>query len=208
MSTDAVETPDEATPTEHDSVWAETEPGTPMPAAPEPRGVSSAVLWGLFWGLLFAALGIIAIREALLAWGLGGTAEWPGLLHQLDGLSYQPWVGGVGAVAVLLGFLILVATFRRRPRRNYRLAATTGVYLRHSEAARLVELTASSVAGVLSARVRPSRRIMRVTISTTGAAGIADEVEQLVTARLSALADPPEVKVRALAAGRQAGESR
>ena len=202
MSADLVEPAlDEAKP-------AGAGPGSPMPAAPEPRGVSSAVFWGLFWALVFAAVGVVAIREALLTWGLIGTAEWPGVLRNLDGLSYQPWVGGVGAVALLLGLLLLIAVFRRGPRRNYRLAATTGVFLRHGEAAKLIELTASSVAGVLSARARPSRRLMKVTISTTGAPGISDEVEQLVTARLSALADPPAVRVRALATGRQSGAER
>lgn len=176
----------------------------PMRAAPEPRGVSGAVVWGLLWALLFAALGIVAVREALLHLGqFGGRPEVPPLLGRLDGQRFEPWIGGVGVALVLLGLLMLVAALRRRPRRTYRLDTRTGVYLRFAEAARIAELTAAEVPGVLSARAHPSRRQLRVTVATTGAATISDDVQRLLTDRLSALARPPVVKVRALATGRQ-----
>ena len=182
--------------------------GEPMKAAVEPRGVSGAVVWGMLWALLFAALGLVAVREGLLNLGqFGGRPELPPLLAELDGQSFQPLIGGVGVVLVLLGLLMLVAAVRRRPRRAYRLGTRTGVYLRYREAARIAELTAGEVPGVLSARATPSRRHLRVTVATTGAPTIGDEVQQLLTARLAALATPPTVKVRANATGRQSQAS-
>lgn len=187
-----------------DADLQDTAAAEPMRAAAEPRGVSGAVLWGMVWALLFAALGLVAVREAFLHWGLfGGRPELPLLVGLLDGRRFEPWMAGAGGVLVLLGLLLAVAGLRRRPRRTYRLDAHTGVYLRFGEAARLAELTAGEVPGVLTSRARPGRSQLRVTLATTGATGTEEEVRQLLTARLAALAHPPTVKVKAIATGRR-----
>lgn len=176
----------------------------PMRAAGEPRGVSGAALWGMAWALLFAVLALVAIREALLHWGLfGGRPDLPRLLALLDGRRFEPWMAVAGVILVLLGLLLLVAVLRRRPRRAYRLDARTGVYLRFPEAARIAEFTAAEVPGVLTARARPGRRLLQVTIATTGACSTEEEVRQSLTARLAALVHPPAVRVKAIPAGRR-----
>lgn len=112
-----------------------------------------------------------------------------------------------GLVLVLLGVALLVLAIKRRPRRAVALEATTEVFLRPRDLARLAAAAADTVDGVQKAQASASRAgKISLSVSTTAssdtARDVAGAVETAVKQRLSALAGPVRVTVRTQAGTR------
>ena len=77
------------------------------------------------------------------------------------------------------------------------LAASTGVFMKPADVARLAVAAADQVDGVQDAKASASRGKVSLRIVGTGSSAIAGEVKQAVTERLAALDPPVKVSVRA-----------
>ncbi len=167
-----------------------------MGAAKTPVGVGAIALVGMILALLLTALGVVAVREALLASGvLTGTAWLAPAGRSVSGLAAASWMVPVGAVLVLLGLWLLVAALRPRPRTATTVTSETGVFLRPKDVSRLAQTAAEQVDGVLAADVSATRRAVRVRVRGTAAADVSENVRAAVSRRLSALDSPPTVNV-------------
>lgn len=180
---------------------AEQEPaGEPrrdaMRASKPPVGVGPATPIGVLLSLVVIGLGVVAIRDTLVAAGaLGGTAWTTAALESVDGLEPATWLLPLGVVAALLGLVLLVTALRPRPRTSVALEAQTGVFISPGDVAKLATNAAEGVAGVISASTSATRRKVRVHVRTTGDSSTAQAVREAVKERMSALSSTPSVKV-------------
>ncbi|WP_277210042.1 DUF6286 domain-containing protein [Isoptericola croceus] len=164
-------------------------------SAAVPRTVA-IVLAGLVVGM-----GVVAGQEAVAASGaVGGLVPedgWvTGAANGLEGAALGPSALLAGAVAVVLGVLLLWAAWHSGPRYT-RLQPAPAVVLRPKDVARLASAAAEDVDGVLGASSTASARRVTVRVESTGAEHVRGEVEQAVGRRLQLLASPPSVRVRA-----------
>ena len=175
-----------------------TRPGdaAAMDAAKIPVGVGAIAIVGIVLALLLTALGVLAVREALVGFGvLTGTAWLSPAGRSVSGLTAAAWMVPVGAVLVLVGLWLLVGAVRPRPRTATTVTSETGVFVRPKDVSRLAQTAAEQVDGVLAADVSATRRAVRVRVRGTGAADVSENVRAAVSRRLSALDSPPTVNV-------------
>lgn len=168
-----------------------------MPSAGQRTGTGRIGVVGPVLAVLLAALGVVLIRDALIAFDvIPGSAWLPATLDGLNELTAEWWMVPAGAGAALLGLWLVVTALRPRSRKAVPVTSATGVFLHTRDVARLASDAAGAVDGVLSAASTASHRAVTVTVRSTATAGIADGVTDAVTRRLSALETPPQIKVR------------
>ena len=172
-----------------------------MRAARTPVGVGSAPLVALVVALLLIALGVVAVRDALVEAGaLGGTSWTQGAIDWVDGTEPTAGVVAASLAVIVLGLLLLVPVFWRRPRKAVALDSRTGVFLRTPDLAKIARATTRDIDGVTDVRARASRRKIVVTAHTIIAKDEAREVRNTVSDQLvqmqTALAKPLRAKVR------------
>lgn len=175
-----------------------TDPGgsPAMPPAKTPRRTGGTAALGITLAVLLTAVGVLAVRDALLyARLLNGSP----LLHELakvvQGLRPETWTVVAGVLLGLLGLALLVKALLRSGRKVTAVTAETGVFLRPRDVTRLVETAAEGVDGVLGVRVSSTPRRVAVSIRSTGDPGVAERVHDVVTERLQPLATQPTVRV-------------
>lgn len=170
---------------------------SPMRASKTPAGAGAVTAMGLLLAVILTTAGVIAVRDALVYAGiLHGQAWVSSAAHAVDGVRPGAWMVPAGAALCLLGLWLLLTAVRPRPRKAVALTASTGVFLRPRDIARLVETAAEDVNGVLNARVSATRRQVSVRVEGTGDPGTRDRVQAAVTQRLAPLQNPPTVRVR------------
>ena len=148
--------------------------------------------------MLLLGVGVVGVQAALVAAGLlHGTSWLTWIIQQFDGLTASAWMVPAGIVLVLLGLWLVMMALRPRPSTAMTLAASTGVFLKPADVARLAVAAADQVDGVQDAKASASRGKVSLRIVGTGSSAIAGEVKQAVTERLSALDPPVKVSVRA-----------
>ncbi|MEW1952771.1 DUF6286 domain-containing protein [Terrabacter sp. NPDC080008] len=169
---------------------------TAMPPARTPRRTRATAALGIVLALLLTAVGVLAVRDALL---YAGLLDGRPLLHELakavQGLRPQAWTVVVGALLGLLGLALLVKALIRSGPKVATVTAATGVFLRPRDVSRLVETAAEGVDGVLGVRASATARRVAVTIRSNGDEGVAERVHEVVTERLEPLATRPTVRV-------------
>lgn len=169
--------------------------GRPLPPGPVPRGVSLSAFYGGVVAVLVVALGLAAICEAVLTWGLvEGTRPTAWLTDTIDVIEPVQPVFWISVALVVGGLLIFFTALRRRPVRAYQLKASTGVYLRHIDAAHLLEHDLHLLPGVVGVRVTAKAKKLVVQVKSTGAQETSDTVRRAVEQRLAALQSPPTVR--------------
>jgi len=176
----------------------------PLSAAKMPVGMGAAARVGVVVAVLVLALGALGIVEALLGAGVIGGSSWVGQgARRVNGLTAAAWCVPVGIGLVLLGLWLLVAAVRPRPRRVVAVTATTGVYLRPADVARLAGAVASRVDGVSAAKATATRRKVTIEAETIIAdtSVVRAAIETAVSDRLQALASPPRVQATVRADG-------
>ena len=152
---------------------------------------------GFLWALATLVLGVVAVREALVYAGVVDERPWSlQALEALDGQSADNTVLAVAIGCVLIGLLLLFLALRRRTSKHLDVRATTGVYVSTAGVQRLTQSTAADVDGVDSTSVSVSRRRAKVEVAALGdPATTQAAVHEAVTRRLSALTEPPSVRV-------------
>lgn len=167
-----------------------------MPPARTPRRTRGTAALGIVLAVLLTAVGVLAVRDALIYADLIGGSP---LLHELatavQGLRPQTWTVVAGVLLGLLGLALLVKALIRSGPKVTVVTAETGVFLRPRDVTRLVETAAEAVDGVLGVRVSATPRRVAVSIRSTGEADVADRVRDTVTQRLEPLATQPAVRV-------------
>lgn len=174
-----------------------TDERVPVRAARTPVGTGAVQVVGIVLAVLLTALGVAAVRDALLATGVIDGSPWLlGAVGRLDGLRPAGWALAVAVLLVLVGGWLVLAGLRPRPRTGLALRAGTGVFLRPAGVSRLASAAAEDVDGVLDSSTSTGRRSVSVTITTTGDASTQAAVRTAVTRRLSHLDPTPTVRVR------------
>jgi hypothetical protein len=168
----------------------------PMPPASQPTRSGPVGIVGPILAVLLIALGVVLLRDALVAAGVLAGAAWiPAALGPLDGVRPGPsfLIGGI--VAALLGLWLIFTAVRPRVRSGVKVASRTGIFLGTGDVARLASAAAEDVGGVISASTVATRRKVSTTVRTTGGPGIAAAVRDAVTDRLTDLEPPARVTV-------------
>ena len=170
----------------------------PLSAAKTPVGPGIISLVGIILALLVIAVGVVAAQTALVAAGaLTGSPWLTTAVTAVNGLSPAAWMLPVGIVIALVGLWLVLTALRPRPRTGVALRATTGVFLRPRDIARLAAAAADDVDGVQDAHASATRTTVTVHITNTGANDTtAEAVKTAVAGRLSALSKPVRVSVR------------
>jgi len=151
------------------------------------------------WAVLLA-LGVVGIRDALVAAGAFGGSSWTkNTANAIDGLTARTWMIPAGIGLAVLGLWWLLAALKPRKRTEISLSGTPGAWMRPGDLARLAQPTAENVEGVVSASTSATRRTVTVKATTTArdSAQVRTAVTDAVGDRLSALRRAPRVKVKA-----------
>ena len=152
--------------------------------------------WSITLAVLLVALGVLVLREALVAAGRVDGEPWIApAVDSVDGVVPSVLVSAVGVVVALLGLWLVVVALGRRVRTRLDVTSSTGTTLGLNDAARLAASAADEVDRVLSARASATRRSVTVTVTTLEGDDVTDAVRSAVTERLAPLAQPLAVKV-------------
>lgn len=152
--------------------------------------------WSIALAVLLVALGILVVREALVAAGRVDGEPWLApAVDGADGIAPSALVTVVGVVVALLGLWLVVVALGRRVRTRLDVTSATGTTLGISDAARLAASAADEVDRVLSARATATRRSVTVTVTTLEGDDVTEAVRAAVAERLAPLAEPLSVKV-------------
>ena len=174
----------------------------PLSAAKTPVGPGVITAVGLVLAVLVIALGVVGVHDALVAAGaVSGTPWIDSVVTLFNGLTPAIWLVPVGIVLVLAGLWLLLTALRPRPRTAIALDATTGVFLRPRDVAKLARNAAQDVDAVTSAKATAGRRKVVVAARATTTDGVEQQIIQAVTIRLQALAKAPTVRVTVKAEG-------
>jgi hypothetical protein len=166
-----------------------------VPAAAATRA-GRVAWWSIALAVLLVALGVLVLREALVAAGRVDGEPWIApVVDSLDGVVPSVLVSVVGVVVALLGLWLVVVALGRRVRTRLDVTSSTGTTLGLNDAARLAASAADEVDRVLSARASAGRRSVTVTVTTLEGDDVTDAVRTAVTERLAPLAQPLSVKV-------------
>lgn len=167
-----------------------------LPAAKTPVSSGAIATLGLVLAVLLTAVGVAAVRDALVYAGvLKGTPLLSLAARATNGVTPAVWMIPVGIALAVLGLWLLIMALRPRPRKAVTLTAQTGVFLRPKDVSRLAETAAERVDGVLDVRVSAKPKTAKVTVRSTGDQATSDRVRDAVTDRLSALENPPTLKI-------------
>jgi hypothetical protein len=152
--------------------------------------------WSIALAVLLVALGVLVLREALVAAGLVDGVPWIATaVDSADGLLPSPLVTVVGVVVALLGLWLVVVALGRRVRTRLDVTSSAGTTIGVGDAARLAASAADEVDRVLSAHASATRRSVTVTVTTLEGDDVSDAVRAAVSARLAPLAHPLSVTV-------------
>lgn len=170
------------------------------PAVDAPSGAPPAAATGVAIALVVLALGVIAVRDALVPLGWVPGPSWlepvAGVLA--DGVGKDAWVPVVAVLVALLGLWLVRRALGRRPRTAVSLGDGTNAWLEPRDVARVADLAASDVDGVVTVRSRAARRsvALRVTVVDTAADGAKGAVQDAVRDALDGLDPTPRVSVK------------
>jgi len=165
-----------------------------------PSAAPAAASWAVLLALVVLALGVVGIRDALVAAGAFGGSSWTkNTANAIDGLTARTWMIPAGIGLAVLGLWWLLAALKPRKRTEISLTGTPGAWMRPGDLARLVQPTVENVDGVVSASTSATRRTVTVKATTTArdSAQVRTALTEAVGDRLSALRRAPRVKVKA-----------
>jgi len=165
-----------------------------------PTATPAAAPWAVLLALVVLALGVVGIRDALVAAGAFGGSSWTkNTANAIDGLTARAWMIPAGIGLAVLGLWWLLAALKPRKRTEISLSGTPGAWMRPGDLARLVQPTVENVEGVVSASTSATRRTVTVKATTTArdSTEVRTAVTEAVGDRLSALRRAPRVKVKA-----------
>jgi Family of unknown function (DUF6286) len=152
---------------------------------PPPRALPAAAWLGPLSALVLVAIGVVLGQEALSRWGVAGRS-WLGVaLEDVDGMRAGTWTVPAGVLLVVLGLLLLVATFKPRRRTHVPVAGEADLWMSPTALAALARDAAEGVPGVARVSVSASTTTVRLRAAAERPDAVAPAVEEAVTARLA-----------------------
>lgn len=152
--------------------------------------------WSIALSVLLVVLGVLVLRDALVAAGAVDGEPWIApLVDRLDEVAPSAVVTAVGVVLALLGLWLVVLALGRRVRTRLAVTSSAGTTVGIADAARLAASAADDVDRVMSARASATRRSVTVTVTTLEGDDVTDAVRAAVADRLSPLVQPLSVRV-------------
>lgn len=166
--------------------------------AQAPVAAAAASRAAVVLALIVVALGVSAIRDALVDLGWIGGASWlRPVIDVLDGLRPATWTVAAGAILGVLGLILVVTAVLPRRKTALPVAASTTAYLHRADVPKLANAAAREVPGVLDARSSASARKVVVRCRVTGhAQELRQAVADAVAEQLDILRKPHRVVVR------------
>ena len=175
-------------------------PPVELAAARTPTGAPAAAPWAILFALAVLALGVVGVRDALVAAGAFGGSSWTqDTADVIDGLRPRPWMIPAGIVLALLGLWWLLAAVKPRKRPELFLSGDPGAWMRPADLARLARTAAEHVDGVVSVRTSATRRAVTIKATTTArdTTEVRTALTDAVTDHLDSVDRAPKVKVKA-----------
>ena len=173
--------------------------------AKQPLALPAAGFTGPLVALLVLAVGLVGIRDGVVAAGWLDGSSWTGAAAEwIDGLTFDGWMIPVAIVSIIVGLLLLFAALKPRRKTAVALTAETSVYIEPAGIARVAADAARSVPGVLDARASATRRSVTVRADVTGddRSGLKKAIADQVRSALEPLATAPKTSVRTRTGGR------
>ncbi|MEH3143121.1 MAG: DUF6286 domain-containing protein [Mycobacterium kyogaense] len=168
-------------------------------AAPVPLAAAGASKVAVVLAILLAALGVVAVRDAVVGLGWASGSTWlPVAADAIDGFTPAGWLTIAGVVAVLIGLLLIVLALKPRRRTAVAVTARTPMYLTVDGIAALAGAAARDIPGVVDARATSSRRrvVVRCRVTRDDGGAMRGSITDAVTRSVGALQSPPRVVVR------------
>lgn len=173
---------------------------TLVPAPAEaPRTPAPAAYLGALLSVTLVAVGVIGIRDGIVATGWMGGSMWTAnVVNWIDGLAFAPWMIPAGVASIVVGIVVLLVAVAPRRTTAVELSGKTSVVIAHRDIAAIAQSAARTVPGVINAHAVSKRRTVTVRADTTGqdASTVKTAVSQAVGSALSALSTAPKIVVR------------
>jgi len=204
MSTADTDTRPEPAPVSHRAGKQRDRNEQPGAKAKTPVAAAAAAPLGVVFAVVLGALGVIGVRDGLVAAGaLGGTPWLTSAITNVNGLTPHTWMLPAGIVAVLVGVWWVLAALKRRRRTALQLDADTSIWMRPTDLARVAAAAAEDVPAVESVTASGKRKKVTVHVTSTArdSAQIRAQVHEAVTARLQSVAKTPRIKVKTRTSG-------
>lgn len=177
-----------------------------MPAAGRtPVAAPAAGFLGLVFAALLFAVGVVALRDAVIAAGWVNGPLWvDAAIDWIDGLKFATWMIPAGIVALLVGMWMVICALKPRRKTAIAAAARSSVWINPVDLARAASHTAHTVPGVLAVRSVATRRKLTITAEVTEASNtsISAAIEAAVHDIAAVLAEAPKITVRTRTGGR------
>ncbi len=175
----------------------ENEPRT-LPSAKAPIGPGPITIVGASLGVVTLGLGVIAIRDSLIAFNAIDGMSWlSGVGDWIDGFKPVAWMVPGGVAIAIVGLWMLGASLRPRPKNSVALNTNTGVNMAPRSIARIAVVAARDVDGVLGASAKSTTRRLVLTVKTTVKSNeLSSRVKNAVETSLNGLNPAPRVSVR------------
>ncbi len=167
--------------------------------APAPVAAAAASKVAVLLAILLAALGVVAVRDAVVGLGWASGATWlPAAADAIDGFEPVDWLTIAGVAVVLIGLLLIVLALKPRRRTAVAVSAQTPMYVTVDGIAALAGTAARDIAGVVDARATSSRRrvVVRCRVTRDDSGAMRTTISDAVTRSLSSLQNPPRVVIR------------
>jgi hypothetical protein len=157
----------------------------------------SVAFWANALAVVVLVFGVVAIRDSLVRLNLLSGDLWlERFVRTLDQAHPIGWTIFGGVLTALIGVNFVWLSLRVPRAATMRLGETSPVFIRPSQVARISSHVAVRVDGVLAAKAVASRRLVVVTLHTTGGENISAEVARAVTEELSILNPTPKIKIK------------
>ncbi|GGF94809.1 hypothetical protein GCM10007304_05840 [Rhodococcoides trifolii] len=166
-----------------------------LKAALLPRARPAAAPVAFVLSLVLVALGVVAVRDALVyANAITGQA-WSGwVADHVDGTTVATWMLAAGIAVAVVGLLIVIAALKPRAKR-YRPAASPDTWVLKDDVRKVVRTAVTEVPGVETARVKVKKRSAKVRVVGIGGDTLRSSVEEAATRRVGVLEGSPSVNV-------------
>ena len=175
----------------------------------EPKASPIARSLSVLLGLLLLALAGVLIREIWFVLPNDDQQSWVTPITDFFGQDELPeWIVWVGVGSIIVGLLLLIVTFKPRPRTHRALKSTAATWIRPVDIARISSATAQQLPGARSAHSKISKKKLQVVIEgDVNDSSLPQRAEEAISRKLAFLQNPPAIDVSVENAHSQEGVS-
>lgn len=163
----------------------------------EPKASPIARALSVLLGLLLLALAGVLIREIWFVFPNDDQQSWVTPITDFFGQDELPeWIVWVGVGSIIVGLLLLIVTFKPRPRTHRAVKSTAATWMRPVDIARISSATAQQLPGARSAHSKISKKKLQVVIEgDVNDSSLPQRAEEAISRKLAFLQNPPAIDV-------------